>query len=45
MQVRPLGRSGLKVSVLALGTMTFGESETYMKGVTAEDTEARRTTL
>ncbi len=42
MQVRPLGRSGLKVSVLALGTMTFGESETYMKGVTAEDTEARR---
>ena len=25
MQVRPLGRSGLKVSVLALGTMTFGE--------------------
>ncbi len=28
MQRRPLGRSGLSVSVLALGTMTFGEQNT-----------------
>jgi aryl-alcohol dehydrogenase-like predicted oxidoreductase len=42
MQVRQLGKSGLKVSALALGTMTFGASDTYMKGITAEDTEARR---
>jgi aryl-alcohol dehydrogenase-like predicted oxidoreductase len=39
---RQVGRSGLRVSALALGTMTFGTSTTYMKGVTAEDGEARR---
>lgn len=42
MELRHLGRSGLKVSVLSLGAMTFGESETFMKGVTSSDEEARR---
>jgi aryl-alcohol dehydrogenase-like predicted oxidoreductase len=37
-----LGKSGLKVSVLSLGAMTFGESQTFMKGVTSPDEEARR---
>jgi aryl-alcohol dehydrogenase-like predicted oxidoreductase len=39
---RSLGRSGLKVSALSLGCMTFGESQTFMKGVTSPDSEARR---
>lgn len=34
--------SGLKVSVFSLGAMTFGESQTFMKGVTSSDEEARR---
>jgi aryl-alcohol dehydrogenase-like predicted oxidoreductase len=42
MELRRLGRSGLKVSVLSLGAMTFDDSETFMKGVTASDDEARR---
>lgn len=42
MELRQLGQSGLKVSALSLGTMTFGESETFMKGVTSTDEEARR---
>lgn len=42
MELRQLGRCGLKVSVLSLGAMTFGESETFMKGVTSTDEEARR---
>ncbi|HVY49699.1 MAG TPA: aldo/keto reductase [Minicystis sp.] len=42
MELRQLGRSGLKVSALSLGAMTFGESETFMKGVTSSDEEARR---
>jgi aryl-alcohol dehydrogenase-like predicted oxidoreductase len=42
MQLRRLGTSGLKVSVLSLGAMTFGESKTFMKGVTSSDEEARR---
>src|SRR3954469_21534274 len=42
MELRPLGRSGLQVSALSLGAMTFGESETFMKGVTSPDDEARR---
>src|SRR5687767_11440510 len=42
MEFRTLGTSGLKVSVLSLGAMTFGESQTFMKGVTSTDEEARR---
>jgi aryl-alcohol dehydrogenase-like predicted oxidoreductase len=42
MELRRLGQSGLKVSVLSLGAMTFGESETFMRGVTSPDEEARR---
>lgn len=39
---RPLGRCGLRVSALTLGAMTFGESSTFMKGVTSADDEARQ---
>lgn len=39
---RSLGRSGLQVSSLSLGAMTFGDSQGFMKGVTATDDEARR---
>jgi aryl-alcohol dehydrogenase-like predicted oxidoreductase len=42
MELRPLGRSGLRVSALSLGAMTFGESSTFMKGLTSPDDEARR---
>jgi aryl-alcohol dehydrogenase-like predicted oxidoreductase len=42
MELRPLGRCGLRVSALSLGAMTFGESQTFMKGVTSPDDEARR---
>ncbi len=42
MEFRPLGRSGLKVSVLSLGAMTFGDGGVFMKGVSSPDDEARR---
>ena len=42
MEHRRLGRSGLQVSALCLGAMTFGESQTFMKGITSPDDEARR---
>src|SRR6476469_1088472 len=42
MEHRRLGRSGLTVSSLCLGTMTFGASTTFMKGVTSPNDEARR---
>lgn len=42
MELRSLGTSGLKVSALSLGAMTFGESKTFMKGVTSTDEEGRR---
>jgi len=42
MELRNLGTSGLKVSALSLGAMTFGESKTFMKGVTSSDDEGRR---
>jgi aryl-alcohol dehydrogenase-like predicted oxidoreductase len=42
MELRNLGKSGLRVSALSLGAMTFGESSTFMKGVTSSDEEARR---
>lgn len=41
MQLVRLGNTGLKVSRLSLGAMTFGESSTFMKGVTSPDDEAR----
>jgi aryl-alcohol dehydrogenase-like predicted oxidoreductase len=41
-ELRQLGRSGLRVSALSLGAMTFGESRTFMKGVTSSQEEARR---
>ena len=40
-EYRRLGRSGLKVTNLCLGAMTFGESKTFMKGLTSPDAEAR----
>jgi aryl-alcohol dehydrogenase-like predicted oxidoreductase len=42
MEKRSLGRSGLKVSSLCLGAMTFGEAKGFMKGVTSSDADARR---
>jgi len=43
MEHRQLGRSGLKVSVLSLGAMTFGEGASgFMRGVTSDDAEGRR---
>ncbi len=42
MELRQLGRCGLRVSALSLGAMTFGESQTFMKGVTSNDDDARR---
>ncbi len=42
MERTALGRSGLKVTRLSLGAMTFGESKGFMKGVTSSDEEARR---
>jgi len=42
MEHRTLGNSGLRVTPLTLGAMTFGESQGFMKGVTASDDEARR---
>ncbi len=42
MERRTLGSSGLKVTRLALGAMTFGEAQGFMKGVTSSDDEARR---
>jgi aryl-alcohol dehydrogenase-like predicted oxidoreductase len=41
-ELRTLGASGLRVSALSLGAMTFGASQTLMEGVTSSDEEARR---
>jgi len=41
-ELRRLGTSGLRVSALSLGAMTFGASQTLMKRVTSSDEEARR---
>src|SRR5712691_6145978 len=41
-ELRRLGTSGLRVSALSLGAMTFGASQTLMKGVTSSDEEVRR---
>lgn len=42
MDDRQYGRSGLRVSALSLGAMTFGEARGFMKGVHSDDAEARR---
>src|SRR5438874_7579096 len=42
MEQRQFGKSGLRVSALSLGAMTFGEARGFMKGVTADDAESRR---
>lgn len=42
MEHRTLGKTGLKVSRLCLGAMTFGDSQGFMKGVTSSHDEGRR---
>lgn len=42
MEYRHLGRSGLKVSVLTMGTMTFGATENFTKVGGADQKEAAR---
>ena len=42
MEHRQFGRSGLRVTALSLGAMTFGEAQGFMKGVGSDDAEARR---
>src|SRR6185295_6005650 len=42
MEHRQFGRSGLRVTTLSLGAMTFGEARGFMKGVHSDDAEARR---
>jgi aryl-alcohol dehydrogenase-like predicted oxidoreductase len=42
MEHRQFGKSGLSVTALSLGAMTFGEAKGFMKGVHADDAEARR---
>ena len=41
MEHRRLGKSGLQVSSLCLGTMTFGESESFMKGAASTSDQAQ----
>ena len=42
MEFRQLGRSGLKVSVLSLGTMTFGGKGNFAKTGSTDIEGARR---
>src|SRR4051794_41943321 len=42
MEHRQFGRSGLRVTALSLGAMTFGEAKGFMKGVHSDDSEAGR---
>ena len=42
MEHRQYGKSGLRISALSLGAMTFGEAKGFMKGVHADDAEAKR---
>ena len=42
MELRRLGNSGLQVSALSLGAMTFGDAPGFMQGVVSTDEEARR---
>jgi hypothetical protein len=41
-ELRRFGTSGLRVSAFSLGAMTFGASQTNLKGVTSSEEEARR---
>ncbi len=41
-ELRSLGPSALRVSAFTLGTVTFGDSKTFMKNRTASKAEARR---
>ncbi len=42
MEYRNLGRTGLKVSSICLGTMTFGEAEGFMKGAACDEETSRQ---
>ncbi len=42
MEYRNLGRTGLKVSSICLGAMTFGEAEGFMKGSACDEETSRR---
>src|SRR5256885_17108858 len=42
MEHRQYGTSGLRVTALSLGAMTFGEAQGFMKGVHSDESEARR---
>src|SRR5205809_717862 len=42
MELRSLGRTGLRVSALSFGAMTFGDTKGFMKGVASAADEARR---
>jgi aryl-alcohol dehydrogenase-like predicted oxidoreductase len=42
MRYRRLGRTGLKVSEICLGAMTFGETQGFMQGVASDEGESRR---
>ena len=42
MEYRLLGRTGLRVSVLSIGAMTFGDGGVFMKGATSSNDEARQ---
>src|SRR6266851_3354975 len=44
-ELRRLGTSGLRVSALSLGAMTFGASQTNLKAVTSSEEEARRSLI
>lgn len=45
MEYRLLGRSGLKVSAITLGTMTFGQNESWFRGFGAQDLDMARRML
>lgn len=42
MRYRQLGRTGLRVSEICLGAMTFGEAPGFMHGVACDEGESRR---
>ena len=42
MEYRNLGRTGLRVSSICLGAMTFGESDGFMKGASCDEETSRQ---